>query len=443
MKGYTNCSSSSSTSFKECKINVTYTAGAICTITNGITTLTAPNTSGNYTFTVVDGLWEINCIDNNNNKINSKKIRLRRNENRDISLLTPYIFGIQRDQTNSSPIWTRINDSSNYVAIPSIGTNASNVGYSDFNDKPIYSQIQRETIMVGTDTNIMVKIPKFWFKRTVIDNIETIQITPSAQDGFELHPAFTHNNTTQEYIYVGAYELSQSVTTESGKTPATNTRATFRTVISNKGAGWGLIDISATAAIQMLILVEYANNNIQDVIGYGYAGGSDKTATGSCDSIPNLTGRNSGALTTQHVVWRGIEDFWGNGWDWTDGINYNNGIYYICNNQSQYSDSITSDYVALDMPALDTPSSATSTYIKTMGYDSNYSGYFLPIAGNATESTYYTDVVWRKTGVMACAHGGCFSDGTGAGLFAIIVDSVATRNDKYVTARSMYIPSQF
>jgi len=37
----------------------------------------------------------------------------------------------------------------------------------------------------------MVKIPKFWFKRTVdINGIETIKITERKVEGFLLHPAF-------------------------------------------------------------------------------------------------------------------------------------------------------------------------------------------------------------------------------------------------------------
>ena len=52
MIGYTNSSSSSSVQFNDGIINVTYTAGGSCSITNGITTLTAPDTSGFYSFHV-------------------------------------------------------------------------------------------------------------------------------------------------------------------------------------------------------------------------------------------------------------------------------------------------------------------------------------------------------------------------------------------------------
>ena len=87
----------------------------------------------------------------------------------------------------------------------------------------------------------------------------------------------------------------------------------------------GLIDIAAVSAIQMLMLVEFADNNVQNKIGRGYCdGNSGSLRTGSCDSVPNLTGRPSGTDGKTGVVYRGIEDFWGNVWEWVDGVNWNN-----------------------------------------------------------------------------------------------------------------------
>ena len=45
-------------------ITVTYPAGSTCTCANGSTVLTAPDTSGNYTFTVTNtGDWTVSCTD--------------------------------------------------------------------------------------------------------------------------------------------------------------------------------------------------------------------------------------------------------------------------------------------------------------------------------------------------------------------------------------------
>lgn len=54
-------------SFSSATIAVSYPEGSICTCSNGSTTLTAPDTSGNYTFTVpYAGTWVVACTDGNN-----------------------------------------------------------------------------------------------------------------------------------------------------------------------------------------------------------------------------------------------------------------------------------------------------------------------------------------------------------------------------------------
>lgn len=47
------------------------------------------------------------------------------------------------------------------------------------------------------------------------------------------------------------------------------------------------------------------------------------------------------------MVWRGIEGLWGNVWEWVDGVNWNNGTYYVCNDPSKYADDTTTNYTAL------------------------------------------------------------------------------------------------
>lgn len=65
MIGYTNSSSSSSSAqFNEGIIDVTWVSGEMCSVTNGLVTLTAPNTSGNYQFKVPDGVWVVSCFNN-------------------------------------------------------------------------------------------------------------------------------------------------------------------------------------------------------------------------------------------------------------------------------------------------------------------------------------------------------------------------------------------
>ena len=173
MKGYTNSSSAVSSRISKSTIHVTWKPGNTCTATNGLTVFTAPNTTGDYSFSVLDGTWVVSCF--NNSTSFTKTVTIGRGETVNVDL-TYTVYGIQRSVSSSSPAWTRTDDSTNYTAIASVGSTA---GHSDFDGKPIYSAIQRTTI--GTD--VMVQIPKFWFYRMVADGVETIKISNKPLEG--------------------------------------------------------------------------------------------------------------------------------------------------------------------------------------------------------------------------------------------------------------------
>lgn len=197
----------------------------------------------------------------------------------------------------------------------------------------------------------MVKIPKFWYRRYRSGNVEYLKIAGKATGGFTLHPAFNHGGVAKDHLYVGAYKTSENIKSVSGVEPlGLRDRAAVRSAAKAKGTGWGIIDIAALSAIQMLILVEFANNNVQYVIGRGFCDGNyntPKRKTGTCDEVSGLTGRPAGTDGMVDVVWRGIEGLWGNVWEWVDGINWNNGTYYVCNDPSKYADNTTTNYTAL------------------------------------------------------------------------------------------------
>ena len=344
------------------------------------------------------------------------------------------VLGISKTANSAGTTWNRTDDAVGLNATASIGTNA---GSSDFDDMPIYKDIERVTI--GSD--IMVKIPKFYFQRYYDqESVEHIRICNREIDGFALHPAFNHNGVTQEYIYVGAYKTVTGHTSQPSQSPIVSiTRAAFRTDAKAKGTGWGIIDLSAISAIQMLVMVEFANNDVQSVIGAGYTNGSARINTGSCDTVPNLTGRPAGTSNVVDVVWRGIEGFWGNVWEWFDGLNWNGGTYWICNNQADYADDTSTGYTSLGYTGGAT--NWSTSYIKAMGYNAAAAAYMLPTTGGGSNSSYYCDAVWSSTGWRVAGRGGSYGNGTAAGLFALAVSYAASGSDASVGSRLLYIPS--
>lgn len=377
------------------------------------------------------GAWTVTITDGTDTRTDT--VNLVADYTKEMSFVK--IYGIYRDITASSPVWAREDDAVGKTATASVGTTA---GASDFDNCYPWSGIQRETLSTG---DVMVKIPKFWFRRYREGNIEHIKIADKATDGFDLHPAFNHAGVEKDYLYVGAYKTSSNNKSVSSASPQVNqTRPTMRTNANAKGNGWSLIDIAAVSAVQMLILVEFANNDVQSVIGRGYCdGNSAALKTGSCDSVPNLTGRPSGTDGKVDVVWRGIEGFWGNVWEWVDGVNWNGGTYYVCNDPSKYADDTTSDYTELSYTGA---TSWSSSYITQEGLDTGSNPHvMLPsAAGSGSASTYQCDGCWSNTGWKVFTRGGKWSDGSGCGLFAAYLNRPSSDSGTHFGSRLQYIP---
>jgi hypothetical protein len=346
------------------------------------------------------------------------------------------VYGIQRDITDPSPQWERTGAAVGFTATASVGDDA---GKSDFDNVYPWSGMVRETLSTG---DVMVKIPAFYFRRYRVDNMEHIEITENLLEGFTLHPAFNHADVPKDRVYVGAYKTSSNNKSVSGATPqVSQTRATMRTNAKAKGTGWWMWDIAAVSAIQMLYLVEYATNDSQAVIGRGWCDiNGAALSIGSCDSVPNLTGRPSGTDGITDVVYRGIEGIWGNVWEFVDGVNFYNGTYYVCNNLSKYADDTASNYTELSYNGR---TNWTDAFITQEGIDDgNNVHVILPSAAESgSATTYECDHCRSSTGWVIFLHGGDWSAASGAGIFQWYFAANSSFAYKTVGSRLMYIPS--
>ena len=345
------------------------------------------------------------------------------------------VMGIKRGTSSSATGWTRTDAAVGKTATATVGASA---GHSDFDTMPIYKDVERVTL---DTTDIMVKIPKFYYRRYVEGGYEYIKICDKPKEGFELHPAFDRESGERDYILVGAYKTTAGHFSKSGLAPLTNiTRAAFRSNARAKGTGWGIIDLAAVSAIQMLILVEFADNNVQSVIGAGWSKSSHTgaKATGSTDSLTYPTGRPSGSSDDVDVIWRGIEGFWGNVWEWTDGMNFNGGAYYVSNDETAYADDTSNGYAALSFTGA---TNWSQSYITNEGCDANNPWAMLPsAAGSGSGSTYYADGIWSSTGWRVFKRGGRWNDAGFAGLFASYVFDASSAAYASGGSRLLFLP---
>ena len=154
-----------------------------------------------------------------------------------------------------------------------------------------------------------------------------------------------------------------------------------------------LFDWRAVGAIQFLYLVEYANNNSQETLGKGVSNGSISNS-GQLDSL----GMKSGCLNNDKrhsVIYRGIEDIFGNVYQLIDGVNINDKQAYVCTDPTKYEfEKYNGDYVQVGYI-----NSLSGGYISKLGYDENYPLLMLPIeCSGVSSSTGFTDHYSLSTG---------------------------------------------
>ena len=118
------------------------------------------------------------------------------------------------------------------------------------------------------------------------------------------------------------------------------------------------------------------------------------------------------------MKYRGIENWYGNGWQWVDGININinaTGDVYVSNTTADFADNTDTNYTLI---ASDYETSG-SGYITDW---SNIDDYFIASANTGgSSSTYVTDHNNTSANVnRIVAVGGDANDGTLAGAFEFL-----------------------
>ena len=124
----------------------------------------------------------------------------------------------------------------------------------------------------ASNGDVMVEIPKVYFKRWKDSENEYVSVSGQALDGYQLEPAFIENGKELERIYVAVYEgtvYDSLLYSRNNATPVTKyTLTQFREYARSRGKGYGLFDFRTLAMLQRLFMVYYADRN-SEVIGMG------------------------------------------------------------------------------------------------------------------------------------------------------------------------------
>jgi hypothetical protein len=325
--------------------------------------------------------------------------------------------------------------------------------------------------LTGADGYVMVEIPRFWYRYSRVGDVITWEIADRAKPGFTIHPAFIKDGVEVAYRYMGAYDAcfldatdgvyksglnldnasslfntaEDKLASVAGVYPIVGlSRAEARSMATNNGTGWRQQDFWTSSAVQLLYLIEYGTFNSQAVLGDGntafgtyppgsssqtdsphsIAGKSNSLGNGSTDAV---SGAGSASRDTAFMSYRGIENFFGNCWNWVDGFNSINRVAWVTNTRSNFVDDTTANLTNLGtMPSSD-------GFVRDI---INTPVAFLPSStSGGSSSTFITDFFFQNTGNRVARLGGSALSGSNAGVFCWNVNGLSSIRVRIIGAR--------
>ena len=290
---------------------------------------------------------------------------------------------------------------------------------NDFDAMPIYKEMKEVTDDYG---NKFIRIPKFYIHKENTAGKLAIRISKEPIAGGYLPHCFYDHVVDKElsHVDVGKYSARLSsdgtkLESKSGVSPLANRNIVdFRNLAKANGSGYQQLDIHVIDVIQCLFYVEFATLNVQSIHpGYTGAVGVQIKSTGTTDDVVASSGA-MGADGTHQFMYRGIEDLWGNVYQFVDGVNINNNQAWVCKDARDYaSDVFISPYEKLSYVNLD-----TNGWVSEMGYDPNRPYAQFPIKGAGGATTYYADNYSQNAGQRIARLGALSSSGLTGGLTA-------------------------
>jgi hypothetical protein len=221
-----------------------------------------------------------------------------------------------------------------------------------------------------------------------------------------------------------------------------------RTLAHNRGTGWEVIDFLTASALQLLYLVEYASFNSQATLGNGILSITDDAATnmapynGQTNALGNVSGSATGQTHYQtgqaanDVTYRGVEGFFGNLWEWTDGINIKADYKPWIADNGFASDTFAAPYVDSGLTLC-----ATDGYVTDIALDADNDYGFLASAVGGSASAKLCDYYYRAAGNKAALRGGFWYVGSYGGAFFWYLIYAASFSSRYVGARLAFVDS--
>jgi hypothetical protein len=263
------------------------------------------------------------------------------------------------------------------------------------------------------------------------------------------------NWTNPEDILVGGD--IRAATTGTGEALGL-TRQNAETYCNNIGSTrWGCKNIWTLDALTMLYLIEYANWNSQSTSvgigrgvvdkapGTGFAGETNGAHGADINIGTNGTGTGTGTDGLTPIVYRGIENLWGNVYQFIIGIDVLDDAYRVLKRDGTGTPKCPMDEEhyesSIAAPVQYAEPGNWDDYAKDILYEDLSKYLILPNLGGGSDSTYLCDrIYWHRAGqTNIWLAGGPWYSAALAGVGCRAAAYVASLSDRTISARAEFI----
>lgn len=270
-------------------------------------------------------------------------------------------------------------------------------------------------ITSGNDGDVMIEFPKIYWKFETIGTDLHVRYSDVQIDSEYKCLAHIIGSVEKDKIYISAYKghsMGGKLRSLSGKAPHVNaTIGAFRILAQANGVGYQQFTYYSMLMLQVLALVMGKNRDTQTSLGRGYVDGNSAAInTGNTNAKGMFYGESTGK---QQLKFCGIEDFYGNVYDWIDGMYSDANWNMMISDQTVFNDT-GSGYVNQGKGA----TANLGGYIGDVQGGTETGFIIKSSTGSAT--THYSDY-GSLTSDRLPYFGGTWSTGAGAGAFRLQV----------------------
>ena len=297
-----------------------------------------------------------------------------------------------------------------------------------------WNKVSKNNISFNGPYNF-TRIPKIYQKVESLDSNRTkLSLSLVQFDGSTLHPSFIIDNVEKPYTYIGrtlgtTWGLSHMTSTANTSPEANSTRASFRSNAKDHGTAFNMTTYHDRDLINKLYLFAFKDWNSQKALGAGVTGVSSKHNTGGTAGKSWMYGTTD---DSEQMSFLGLEDWWGNLYQWIDDYVLYNGTIYAGTNSNPTDN--TSGKTVIGRFA-----GSSGAYPLKAKFGLNDT--FISEASGGSATTGMCDYqYWNNSGTYIAFAGGRWNNESTAGAFYLYSYGSVSSSSSSLGARLTYKP---